>query len=406
MANLGIGLGAFMQGVTQGAEAYANIKRMGSEGELRDMQIADIKQQRQDKENIRNITTQGAAAAQTNTDGQLDNVVNYFQQKTLPQIVQHYLSTGEVDKANALQKWGSDASVMQGAKYGVGMMRAAAVKDLDGVGRYMVQAYNQPNYFEDGNTATGYNVIRDKDGNQTGLEIMLKNKDGKESTHKFNSVDEVYKIAQTFGNPLAVFNAGMQAYQTQQANAQKNQAEIAKEQREWNRDTTKLGLVQQNTLEAQNNKAELDRAAEADKRRNGGDSNKVKDAQAVAALLKAQGYSDDYVRQNMPALVGIQNQTRPRASRIEDYIKINTENNRDFRKLPSDQQIAKANEFIDMVDKQASGSGAAPTAGVGLPARTQGGQTTPVVSGQTPAVQGGQGKTPFYDTRTNSIIYR
>lgn len=402
MANFGIGLGAFLNGVANGANVMSNIQDNMSKKEVRDMQVADLKQARDDKQSLRGIYTQGATDAAANTDGQLDNVVNYFSQNVVPKVVQHYLSTGDVDKANALQKWGSDANVLQGAKFGAGMMRAAAMKDLDGVGKYMLKAYNQPGYFEDGNTATGYNVLKNDKGEPTGLEITLKGADGKESKHTFNSVDEVYKVAQTFGNPLTVFNTGMQAYQQQQQQAAKTQAELAKEQREWNRDVTKLGLQQDQKLEAQNNESQLRRAEKAEERKNGGDSKKVQDAQAVAGFLKSQGYSDEYIRQNAPALVGIQNQSRSMSARIQDVIKMQTENSREFRKLTPDQQVQEARKFIDMIDRNAQG--ATPTEGGGMGLTPQSGQTQQ--NAQQPAQTQGQGLTPFYDTRTNSIIYR
>ncbi len=402
MANFGIGLGEFIKGVANGAQVMSNIQDNWSKKEVRDMQVADLKQARDDKQALRGIYTQGATDAAANTDGQLDNMVNYFSQNVVPKAVQHYLSTGDIDKANALQKWGSDANVLQGAKYGAGMMRAAAMKDLDGVGQYMLKAYNQPGYFEDGNTATGYNVLKNDKGEPTGLEITLKGADGKESKHTFNSVDEVFKVAETFGNPLTVFNTGMQAYQQQRQQAAKTQAELAKEQREWNRDVTKMGLQQDQKLEAQNNESQLRRAEKAEERKNGGDSKKVQDAQAVAAFLKTQGYSDEYIRQNAPALVGIQNQSRSMAARIQDVIKLQTENSREFRKLTPDQQVQEARKFIDTIDRNAQG--ATPTAGGGMGLTPQSGQTQQ--NAQQPAQTQGQGLTPFYDTRTNSIIYR
>lgn len=402
MANFGIGLGAFLNGVANGAQVMSNIQDNWSKKEVRDMQVADLKQARDDKQQLRGIYTQGAKDAAANTDGQLDNMVNYFSQNVVPKAVQHYLSTGDIDKANALQKWGSDANVLQGAKYGAGMMRAAAMKDLDGVGQYMLKAYNQPGYFEDGNTATGYNVLKNDKGEPTGLEITLKGADGKESKHTFNSVDEVYKVAQTFGNPLTVFNTGMQAWQQQQQQAAKTQAELAKEGREWKRTLAGKELDQQYKLEGQNNEAQLKAAAEAEKRRTGGDSKKVQDAEAVAGFLKSQGYSDEYIRQNAPALVGIQNQSRSMSARIQDVIKLQTENSREFRKLTPDQQVQEARKFIDMIDRNAQG--ATPTDGGGMGLTPQSGQTQQ--NAQQPAQTQGQGLTPFYDTRTNSIIYR
>lgn len=402
MANFGIGLGAFLNGVANGANVMSNIQDSWSKKEVRDMQIADMKQARDDKQKLRDTTTQGMADARAQTDGQLDNVMNFYMQKTAPKIVEHYLSIGDPQTANAYKTWINDANVQQGAKFGVGMMRAAAMKDLDGVGKYMMQAYNQPGYFEDGNTATGYTILRNDKNEPTGLEINLKGPDGKESKQTFNNIDDVYKLATTFGNPLEVFKNGVQAYQSQQAQAAKTKAELAKEGREWDRTVAGKQLDQQYKLEGQNNEAQLKAAAEAEKRRTGGDSKKVQDAEAVAGFLKSQGYSDEYIRQNAPALVGIQNQSSSMSARIQDVIKLQTENSRDFRKLTPDQQVQEARKFIDMIDRNAQG--ATPTDGGGMGLTPQSGQTQQ--NAQQPAQTQGQGLTPFYDTRTNSIIYR
>lgn len=394
MANFGIGLGSFMQGMTSGANAMANMQDSWSKKELRDMQMADLKQERADKQQLRDMTQQGIKDAQANTDGQIDSVWNYYMQNTAPKIVEHYMGAGDPTTANAYKQWISDANVQQGAKFGVGMMRAAAMKDLDGVGKYMLQAYNQPGYFEDGNTATGYKVLRNDKNEPTGLEISLKGADGKESKHTFDNVDEIYKLASTFGNPLEVFKTGMAAYQQQQAAAAKNKAEVQKEEREWNRDLTKIQIQQGNTLESQANQSQLRRAEEAEKNRNGGSSKVVSDAKAKEEYLRSRGVSEDRIKALAPQMVGLENQGVPIVKRIDTYITEKDKDvlDKDWQKMSAAQKTERAVKDLQARDQAADGYYGQ---GAGLPQQTQQGQQT---QGVQPRMALG------YDTRTGKPV--
>lgn len=394
MANLGIGIGQFMQGVASGANAMAKMQDSWSKKELRDMQMADLKQARADKQQLRDTTQQGIKDAQANTDGQIDSVWNYYMQNTAPKIVEHYMGAGDPTTANAYKQWISDANVQQGAKFGVGMMRAAAMKDLDGVGKYMLQAYNQPGYFEDGNTATGYKVLRNDKNEPTGLEISLKGADGKESKHTFDNVDEIYKLASTFGNPLEVFKTGMAAYQQQQAAAAKNKAEVQKEEREWNRDLTKIQIQQGNTLESQANQSQLRRAEEAEKNRNGGSSKVVSDAKAKEEYLRSRGVSEDRIKALAPQMVGLENQGVPIVKRIDTYITEKDKDvlDKDWQKMSAAQKTERAVKDLQARDQAADGYYGQ---GAGLPQQTQQGQQT---QGVQPRMALG------YDTRTGKPV--
>lgn len=394
MANLGIGIGQFMQGVASGANAMANMQDSWSKKELRDMQMADLKQERADKQQLRDTTQQGIKDAQANTDGQIDSVWNYYMQNTAPKIVEHYMGAGDPTTANAYKQWISDANVQQGAKFGVGMMRAAAMKDLDGVGKYMLQAYNQPGYFEDGNTATGYKVLRNDKNEPTGLEISLKGADGKESKHTFDNVDEIYKLASTFGNPLEVFKTGMAAYQQQQAAAAKSKAEVQKEEREWNRDMAKMGLQQGYTLESQANQSQLRRAEEAEKQRNGGGSTKVREARAAEEYLRSKGMSEERINALAPQLVGVENQGVPITKRIDTYITEKDKDvlDKDWQKMSAAQKTERAVKDLQARDQAADGYYGQ---GAGLPQQTQQGQQT---QGVQPRMALG------YDTRTGKPV--
>lgn len=383
MSNFGIGLGSFMSGFTQGAGAAQGIKRGQQQEKLTDMQIKNLEDQQAANQGARDLSAQGVKDATANTDGQIDNVMGYYMQNVAPKLQQHWLANGDVEKANAFGKWIQDTNVQQGMKYGAAMIRSAQLGDPDGVMDNMVKLYNQPGYFEDGQSAVGAKIRRDDKGNAAGMDITLRNdKTGEETTHTFNGMDEVYQLAMQFGSPDQVFKYGMEQLQA----GQKAQAEIAKERRDWDRKRTEKEIDQGYKLEGQANESQLRRAEKAEEARTGSGNRKITDAKATIAFLKENGATDEYIKSNMAGILGIENRSRPISSRIDDYIKMRTDSDRKFSKMTLDEQIKEAQAYISAVDRQTSTE-----QGVGLP------------QDQQPQQQGGL---PFLDTKTGQIIYR
>lgn len=386
MAMTGIGVGAFMDGLMKGGTFAAGIKQQDQRNKLVDMQIQDLQDARDNKQAVKDISAAGLEDAQKNTDGAMDNVMNFYMKKTVPQIQQHYLANGDVQKADAFGKWVQDANVQQGMRFGAGMIRAAQQNDPQGVMDNMVKLYNQPGYFEDGKSAVDAKIVNGEDGKPSGMAITLRdNKTGKDETHNFSSMKDVYDMAMQFGQPDQVFKYGMD----QIAAGQKTEAEIAKEGRDWQRKLTEKGIDQNNRMEVDNNQSQLRQAEETAKLRNPANNKKVADATATIAWLKQNGASDEFIRSNMAGILGIESRSRPTSSRIDDYIKMRTDSDREFRKKPLDQQITEARSYIAAVDKQ---SGEEPS--LGLPDATPAQPT-----------QQGDGVL-FLDTKTGKIISR
>lgn len=392
MANFGIGLGSFLSGVAQGADAYANIQNAKSRQKLTDMQVKNLEQEHNAKQGAIDISAQGADAASANTDGKVDNVMNYYMQNTAPKLQQYWLSQGDVDKANAFGKWIQDSNVQQGMKYGASMIRAAQAGDPDAVMDNMVKLYNQPGYFEDGMSAVKAETRRDKDGNAAGWDITLKdNKTGKETTHSFNSMDDIYKTAMQFGNPQSVFEYGID----QMKAGQKVAAETAKEGRDWDRKLTEKQIDQGYKLEGQNNESQLRRAEKAAEGTSG--NKKVQDAQAAESYLRDRGVPENQIKALAPALIGVQNQSAPMSKRVDDYMKNRTEDftDKEWKKLSPEEQTKQALAAIQTRDRLISES-----QGLGLPGQPQG-----QPQGQQSQQPGGSGLM-FLDTRTGQVISR
>lgn len=383
----GVGVGAFMDGFVKGSQSMQSIKRGNSQQELVDMQIKDLQDERQSKQAVRDISSAGVQEAQQNTDGGVQNVMNYYMKNTVPKIQEQYLARGDVKTADAFGKWVQDANVQQGMLYSTNMIRAAHQNDPQGVMDNMVKLYNQPGYFEDGKSAVDAKIVNGDDGKPSGMAITLRdNKTGKDETRTFNNMKDVYDLAFQFGQPDQVFKYGMD----QVTAGQKASAELAKEDRDWQRDNVKAERDQNYALEKDNNSSQLRQAEKAAEARNPANNKKVADAKATIGFLKSLNVSDEYIRSNMAGILGIENRSRPTSSRIDDYIKMRTDSDRDFRKLKLDDQISEARQYIASVDKQSGDD-----QGLGLP------DATPAQ----PADQQGDGVL-FLDTKTGKIISR
>lgn len=400
--NFGIGFGAFMQGAAQGAQLAQSIKRNDQLNTLTDMKIKDLQRENDAQQGARDLAAQGTKDAQTNTDGQINNVMDYYMKNTAPKLQQYWMSNGEVDKANAFGKWIQDSNVQQGMRYGAGMIRAAQAGDPQGVMDNMVKMYNQPGYFEDGMSAVNASLTKNDKGEPSGMEITLRNdRTGEETKHKFNSMADVYSMATQFGSPDQVFKYGMD----QLSAGQKTQAELAKEERAWQRDNAKAERQQGFTLESQNNASQLRRAEKAEALRNPAANKKVQDAKATIAFLKENGAGDDFIKKNLPSIIGIENRSRPMSSRIDDYIKMRSGNDTKFNRKPLDEQISEARNYISQVDSLTGETDGYSDDGEADGGDAAGGMSLGLPGANTTQPQQGNGIL-FFDTKTGKIISR
>lgn len=382
MANFGIGLGAFLNGVANGANAYANIEDLRSRKVMRDAQVKRMQQDDADRDEYRSILRsapeQPQVTAATNpagqqtfsvggqsyptqqdaqkaADAQVGGFLDNWKKTVGPKLQQHWLKTGEIDKAQNFDKWISDSNVQEGMKSWANMARSFQTGDRPGFLKHLNATLTQTGYY-DGDVKPIEAVEKTNDkGQLTGYTVKFQDRaTGKESSQDFDS-DDIQKLAVVGLSPEQIYTQGM----NELAAARKARAEAVKTQDERQWDVQKMGLQQQNTLEGQANQSQLRRAEKVEEKRLGlGDASKdpLAKAKATESYLRDKGYSDDYIKKNAPALVGIQNQNKPRSSRIDDYIKLQTENDRAFSKLPLSQKIDQANKYIDTVDAASNGN--------------------------------------------------
>lgn len=428
MANFGIGLGAFMDGAMRGANFTRQIQndRLAQEDladrrKIRAFQLQNMEQQQADQQAYRAVAKDAAAqatsarAADVNAaitpgadgaswtvggktysseadarkaaDGQVDSFMDYYMKNSVPKMMEHWTSTGEIDKAQAMAKMMEDENFKKGARLWGSAVRSFQVGDREGFKKNLMGAYNQQGYFEDGTTATKIEDVKNDKGQLTGYAITFKGADGKETTQNYDGED-VARMGLNALSPTQVISYGMDQLKARQTAA----AEIAKEGRSEARDMRKLGVQQANTLEAQANASNLRQAEEAEKQRTGGASTKVREAEAIGAYLRRMGKDEDYIRSMAPRLVGIERQSQSPQDRLSSMIKV-LSTDIDFQDLPDKEKVQKAQDMIKLQD-----AALAEEAKVTPPA------ASPTL-GAKPPVQSGGG-IPVWDSKTNSIIYR
>lgn len=428
MANFGIGLGAFMNGMSQGMQTYSNLQDAKDRREIRAIQLKQLKQDDADKQALRDVNTQGAEDAKaaraadvakavevgsapsadgTKTiptfsvggksyktqeeanaaaDKQVGSFMEYYMKTTVPKMQEHWLKTGQTDKAEALGKWLENEDVKKGAKAWAGAVRSFQLGDRDGFKKNLMAAYNQQGYFDDGTKAVSIDDVKNDKGALVGYSIKFRNADGTERVQQYDGND-VGRMALNALSPTEVLSYGMD--QLKQAAA--TRAELAKEGRAEARDMRKLEVQQGNTLEGQANQSQLRMAEEAQKQRLGisTKSDPVAKANAMAGALKASGWSDEKIKAEMPRLLGVYRQSQSPADRLASTIEMLAKADLNFAGLPDGEKVAKAKSLMDAQDSILSQSEGA---------RTPAASAAPA----TPAPRG----IPVWDNKTNTLIYR
>lgn len=402
-SNFGIGLGSFLSGVTQGAQAYQGIKNMQSQAKLNDIKVKKAEQEyAEDQRNsdiqaeVEKIGQVGLSEAQTKYGEDNKKVLDYYYTNTIPKQQQHLIAAGKVEAADMLGKFMETKQAKQLTEASANAIRIASNGDYQGLGPAIENILNVSNgVFGTGDSYKFKAVTELKDGNGVatgGAKIDFIDSSGKEQSISFNNQNELISFIRNNAMPDKVVEY---AYD-QQKQAQAVRAKQLEDERDWNQEKTKLAIQQGYGIQRDNNQSANrqteQKSAALIKSQLGQDSNgnstenkKVANAQAMISFLKSQGASDEYIQANMASIVGITSQQRPMSSRIDDYVKMMSSNDLSFAKLSNTEKVKQAKEYIASVD------------GVST-------QSTTANPFQGNAQ--GKGLTPYVDTKTGTVVYR
>lgn len=402
-SNFGIGLGSFLSGAVQGAQAYQGIKNMQSQAKLNDIKVKKAEQEyAEDQRNsdiqaeVEKIGQVGLSEAQTKYGEDNKKVLDYYYTNTIPKQQQHLIAAGKVEAADMLGKFMETKQAKQLTEASANAIRMASNGDYQGLGPAIENILNVSNgVFGTGNSYKFKAVteLKDDKGVATGgAKIDFVDSSGKEQSITFNTQSELISFIRNNAMPDKVVEY---AYDQQQA-AQQLRAKQIEEQQKWDQEKTKLAIQQGYGIERDNNQsanrqteqksAALIKSQLGEDGSGGSTANKkVADAQAMISFLKSQGASDEFIQANMPSIVGITSQQRPMSSRIDDYVKMMSSSDLSFAKLSNTEKVKQAKEYIASVD------------GVST-------QSTTANPFQGNAQ--GKGLTPYVDTKTGTVVYR
>ena len=311
-ANFGIGLGAFAQGLNTGIDAGQKLGGLIQQGKLaraRKQGMADARAARSSA--IDNLVKVGSAPNADNTmtmptysvgdqtyashdearkaaEGQVGSLEDFYAKVAVPKIYEQYLEI-DPEKAEAWRKWNEDKQVRQGQRYWASALMKANMGDFEGFGQDLVRAYNTRGYFDDGLQVKDWETLKDEAGNITGAKLTIKGPDGKEYTQTINGMEDAYRMGSFLLSPENVFNTGWSEIQS----AQKARLEMAKEYREYQR---------QSALQEQRDQAAMDRTITG-KQMDAANRRAAVDAKSEA--LRRAGYSEAFIRDALPELLGI-----------------------------------------------------------------------------------------------------
>ena len=343
LAGFGLGLNSMMQGLQNGLQLGKQIKQYN-----RDSAIEDAKTQAFDE---------AKAAQKADVDAGKDGtpLMDYYMKVAAPRVREAYLQNGDEQGAMGWDKWINDDKVQKGAKFWANGVVAAQRGDHQGFLDNFIKSYNSHGYYDDGTTATGGEVLKDKNGNATGFKITLKDKDGNERTQQFNNMQDIYQSGLAVMSPETVFQFG----RSEVDRIKNTKAQIAIEQSKFNRDVAlkqinannefKLADFKANAdISRDNNKANNDIAVASHKQKLGLGNDPVSKANAMSRALKENaGWDDAKIKQAYPVFLEVYRQSKSPQDQLSSTIELLSKNDMDFVDLSPQDKVAKAQALID-----------------------------------------------------------
>lgn len=321
--NLGAGLAGLANGISQGLTLGTQIKGLYKQGQMESAQREGLQAAKDARTSaINNLVRTGSANSADNSmtvptysvgdqqfsdqasatkaaESQVGSLEDFYQKVAAPKIYEQYLEI-DPEKAQAWKDWNDNQQVKTAQKHWAQAITKANMGDFDGFGKSLVKAYNTRGYLDDGTEVTDWKTLKDGDGNVTGAMLTFKGPDGKEFSQAVNGMEDAYRMGVQLLAPDQVFNLGWQEIQA----AKKAQIAAGQESIKQRGRVQLEGLRQQGrqAVQTQRDSAAMDRVqtkAQLDEAAAG------RKADAKVQALRKAGYSEDFIKQSMPAILGL-----------------------------------------------------------------------------------------------------
>lgn len=361
MSNMGIGIGSFIQGLANGANVARQWDKQDQEAKFKERQLSilenadkratakdsrDAANQDQDRQwkaedrsanapilaaqrrsalgalsdadaekEAKKSAGEEATAAFKSDPNRYGSVTEAYRQIAVPKVKQFYLSQGDTAKADAFEKWANDKRIENGIET-VGKLEQSFQRgDWDAVSKHYNSLMSDGAYVPQTGFKYSAEPIKGKDGKVVGLRATTTSPDGESANEDFTDITQVHQKLMPMISPQTMFEFGKHQYEQEQA----TKAERAKSQNKLVNDITLEGVKNQN-------QADLKRMEIAGKI-----------AEERAKALGPQGIKDY-------------------ANGVLQVMKLQSENNAGFAKLPPEQQASQAAQIYEQV-RARSGQG-------------------------------------------------
>lgn len=344
--------------------------------------------------------------ARTHAGKSAPSATDFFMKNAVPKISEIYLAQGDVDKAEAWDKYAKEKTNQRNMETWSKAWRAAQSGDLDSAANHVFELYKS---FDDGVTPLSKETVKDKDGNVTGFNVKLKVDGTGETRSQFIDKNTLLEMGMSALSPQGMFEQAYKQKQTADAARLKVAADAANDQRTLQREVTIQGMRE--GAQDRRDKRTAAREDERDKRRADrevenitlrdeletarlGAQEKAK-ANAKIQVLKDAGWTADEIKPYMPAIVGAASDYKKGATPEESRRMVFQERLKDpifSRKKPEEQQA-----ILDQ-DMALISGGAKPATAAAAPGKAT---TTPnPVAAGAPTARG----IPVYDSKTGKTI--
>lgn len=361
MANFGIGLGAFADGFSRGIGLRRQMNASKAEDrkikqqEARDKAFADA---RKEYDAMPAETPVGGSgpdangvetfpvgpAGQSQPTRKKVSFTDYLYSQALPKIIDETIAAGDLQGAEALRKWGQDEKERKFIDGFGQTLNAFAAGQSDGnyepFAQKTMDLLNKGGY---GVQATGYEMVKDNQGNQVGVKFNLKDGD-REYSHTFNSMEEAGNFIAGQGDP----RMRVKLFQSQVEGAAKFKQKMAEEEGK-----ARIGLGKDLALEDAKQANRLQVVA-ANSKQNG--SKIQQDFEYMSGVMKANGFTDDEIRAYTPAMLKIGEYRKGRSP--EEYAQqIVLELSKDplMADKPIEEIRARAKQLVELAQSVAAG---------------------------------------------------
>lgn len=148
------------------------------------------------------------------------SVDELYLRDVVPKIKETYIAQGNIQAADAWDQWSQEKNTRTALKHLGQATVAARMGDFKGYADNMVKTYNSPDYLDDDIKVEGHDLIKDKDGNVTGISLKMKNlTSGETFVQKVEGQEDMVNLGLAALDPRKAFEHRM-ALQTANATAQ------------------------------------------------------------------------------------------------------------------------------------------------------------------------------------------